>query len=68
MRSDDWAGGAQARAMALWVIVSGGLLYGVESTRSSRSWTSSAADAAAPAGGREAGRPPAERSGRAPRP
>ena len=32
MRSDDSAGGAQARAIALWVIVSGGLVYGVVNT------------------------------------
>ena len=31
MRSDS-AGGAQTRAIALWAIVSGGLLYGVVNT------------------------------------
>jgi hypothetical protein len=32
MRSDDSASSAQVRAMALWVIVSAGLLYGVVNT------------------------------------
>ena len=32
MRSDDSANSAQVRAMALWVIVSAGLLYGVVNT------------------------------------
>src|SRR3954471_21941563 len=32
MRSDTSASGAQARAVALWVIVSAGLLYGVVNT------------------------------------
>jgi hypothetical protein len=32
MRSDDSANSAQVRAMALWVIVSAGLVYGVVNT------------------------------------
>ncbi len=32
MRSEESANGARVRAMALWVLVSGGLLYGVVTT------------------------------------